>query len=97
METDGILKKAKEDIRKELSTPVPVVGREKWREERLEAVKAILAQMENSLISAKGSQKQKILSYGKALYKRTKKAIYDISEENKRLKGCDVTSHRGVT
>ena len=86
LETDGILKKAKEDIRKELSTPVPVVGREKWREERLEAVKAILAQMENSLISAKGSQKQKIMSYGKALYKRTKKAIYDISEENKRLK-----------
>ena len=89
VETDWILKKAKEDIEKELSTPVPVVGREKWREERLEAVKAILTRMENSLISAKGSQKLAILDYGKALYKQTKKEIYDISEENKRLKGAN--------
>ena len=86
VETDEILKKAKEDIKKELSIPVPVVGREKWREERLEAVKAILTDMENSLISAKGSQKRKILSYGKALYKKTKRDIYKISEENKQLK-----------
>ena len=86
VETDEILKKAKDDIKKELSIPVPVVGREKWREERLEAVKAILTDMENSLISAKGSQKRKILSYGKALYKQTKRDIYKISEENKQLK-----------
>ena len=86
METDWILKKAKRKIQEELATPVPVVGKEKWREERLEAVKAILAHMENNLISAKGSQKQAILNYGKALYKQTKKEIYDISEENKRLK-----------
>ena len=86
VETDWIVKKAKRDIQKELSIPVPVVGREKWREERLEAVKTIMAHMENCLISAKGSQKREILSYGKALYKQTKKEIYDISEENKRLK-----------
>ena len=58
------------------------MGREKWRE----AVKSILAQMENDLISAKGSQKRKSLSYGKALYKQTKREIHKISEENKRLK-----------
>lgn len=86
VETDWILKKAKRKIQEELTTPVPVVGREKWREERLAAVKAILTHMEASLISAKWSQKQKILDYGKALYKQTKKEIYDISEENKRLK-----------
>ena len=89
LETDGILKKAKEGIQKELSTPVPVEGREKWREELLEAVKSILAQMENDLISAKGSQKRKILSYGKALYKQTKREIYKTSEENKQLKGVN--------
>ena len=89
VETDWIVKKAKRDIQKELSIPVPVVGREKWREERLEAVKTIMAHMENCLISAKGSQKREILSYGKALYKQTKKEIYDISEENKRLKGVN--------
>jgi hypothetical protein len=86
VETDWILKKAKRKIQEELATPVPVVSREKWREERLEAVKTILTHMEASLISAKWSQKQKILDYGKALYKQTKKEIYDISEENKRLK-----------
>ena len=89
VETDWLVKKAKDDIQKELSTPVPVVGREKWREERLEAVKSILAQMENDLISAKGSQKRKILSYGKALYKQTKREIYKTSEENKQLKGVN--------
>ncbi len=87
IETDSIVKKAKEAIRKELSIPVPVVGREKWREEREEAVKAIMTHMEDDLIAAKGSQKRKILSYGKALYKQTKREIYKISEENKRLKG----------
>ena len=86
VETDWILKKAKRKIQEELAIPVPVVGKEKWREERLEAVKAILTHMENSLISAKGSQKRKILSYGKALYKQTKRDIYKISEENKQLK-----------
>ena len=89
VETDWLVKKAKDDIQKELSTPVPVVGREKWREERLEAVKSILAQMENDFISAKGSQKRKILSYGKALYKQTKREIYKTSEENKQLKGVN--------
>ena len=87
IETDSIVKKAKEAIRKELSIPVPVVGREKWREEREEAVKAIMTHMEDDLIAAEGSQKRKILSYGKALYKQTKREIYKISEENKRLKG----------
>ena len=83
IETDSIVKKAKEAIRKELSIPVPVVGREKWREEREEAVKAIMTHMEDNLIAAKGSQKRKILSYGKALYKQTKREIYKTSEENK--------------
>ena len=87
IETDSIVKKAKEAIRKELSIPVPVVGREKWKEEREEARKTIMADMEDDLIAAKGSQKRKILSYGKALYKQTKREIYKISEENKRLKG----------
>ena len=87
IETDSIVKKAKEAIRKELSIPVPVMGREKWREEREEALKTIMADMEDDLIAAKGSQKRKILSYGKALYKQTKREIYKISEENKRLKG----------
>lgn len=87
IETDSIVKKAKEAIRKELSIPVPVVGREKWKEEREEALKMIMADMEDDLIAAKGSQKRKILSYGKALYKQTKREIYKISEENKRLKG----------
>ena len=89
VETDWILKKAKRKIQEELATPVPVVGREKWREERLEAVKAILTHMEASLISAKWSQKQKILDYGKALYKQTRKEIYKTSEENKQLKGVN--------
>jgi len=46
-----------------------------------------MTHMEDDLITAKGSQKRKILSYGKALYKQTKREIYKISEENKRLKG----------
>lgn len=45
--------------------------------------------MENCLISAKGSQKREILSYGKALYKQTKREIYKTSEENKQLKGVN--------
>ena len=57
------------------------------REEREEALKTIMADMEDDLIAAKGSQKRKILSYGKALYKQTKREIYEFSEENKRLKG----------
>lgn len=90
IETDSIVKKARDAIRKELSIPVPVVGREKWREEREEALKTIMADMGDDLIAAKGSQKRKILSYGKALYKQTKREIYKISEESKQLKGVNL-------
>ena len=83
--TDPLVNEAREAIKKELDIPIPMLGKEEWKEERKKAVKKILTDLQTKLIDAKAAQKEEILRAGKALYKQTKKDIADKIEQNRRL------------
>ena len=83
--TDPLVNEAREAIKKELDIPIPMLGKEEWKEERKKAVKKILTDLQTKLMDAKAAQKEEILRAGKALYKQTKKDIADKIEQNRRL------------
>ena len=83
--TDPLVNEAREAIKKELDIPIPMLGKEDWKEERKKAVKKILTDLQTKLMEAKAVQKEEILRAGKALYKQTKKDIADKIEQNRRL------------
>ena len=83
--TDPLVNEAREAIKKELDIPIPMLGKEEWKEERKKAVKKILTDLQTKLIDAKAAQKDEILRAGKALYKQTKKDIADKIEQNRIL------------
>ena len=83
--TDPLVNEAREAIKKELDIPIPMLGKEEWKEERKKAVKKILTDLQTKLMEAKAAQKEEILRAGKALYKQTKKDIADKIEQNRRL------------
>ena len=83
--TDPLVDEAREAIKKELSIPIPMLGKEEWKEERKKAVNKILTDMQTKLMEAKAAQKEEILRAGKALYKQTKKDIADKIEQNRKL------------
>ena len=83
--TDPLVNEAREAIKKELDIPIPLLGKEEWKEERKKAVKQILTDLQTKLMEAKAVQKEEILRVGRALYKETKKDIADKIEQNRRL------------
>ena len=83
--TDPLVNEAREAIKKELDIPIPMLGKEEWKEERKKAVKQILTALQTKLMEAKAVQKEEILRVGKALYKETRKDIADKIEQNLRL------------
>ena len=85
LKTDPLVKKAVEAIQAELEKPIPAFGQKEWREERMEAIKKILTDLQTALFDAKEAQKQDILKLGKSLYKKAMKDARDIIEQNKQL------------
>ena len=83
--TDPLVNEAREAIKKELDIPIPMLGKEEWKEERKKAVNKILTDLQTKLMDAKAAQKEEILRAGKTLYKQTKRDIADKIEQNRKL------------
>ncbi len=80
LKTNPLVKKAVEAIQAELEKPIPTFGHKEWREERMEAVKKILTDLQTALFEAKEAQKQDILKLGKSLYQKAMKDAEEIIE-----------------
>jgi len=85
LKTDPLVKNAWNDIKEELSKPIPAFGQKEWREERRKAIKVILTELQTALMQAKEAQKEDILKLGKALYNKAMQNVRDIIEQNKQL------------
>ena len=85
LNTNPLVKNAWNDIKEELSKPIPAFGQKDWREERRKAIKAILTNMQTALMQAKEAQKGDILKLGKALYNKAMQNVRAIIEQNKQL------------
>ena len=85
LNTNPIVKKAWEDIKEELEKPIPTFGHKEWKEERRQAIKTILTELQTALMEAKEAQKKDILTLGKSLYNKAMKDARSIIEQNKRL------------
>ena len=85
LNTNPLVKEAWDDIKEELSKPIPAFGQKEWREERHKAIKGILTNMQTALMQAKDVQKQDILKLGKALYNKAMQNVRAIIEQNKQL------------
>ena len=85
LNTNPLVKHAWNDIKEELSKPIPAFGQKDWREERRKAIKAILTNMQTALMQAKEAQKGDILKLGKALYNKAMQNVRAIIEQNKQL------------
>lgn len=85
LNTNPIVKKAWEDIKEELEKPIPTFGHKEWKEERKQAIKTILTDLQTALMEAKEAQKKDILTLGKSLYNKAMKDARSIVEQNKRL------------
>ena len=85
LKTDPLVKDAWDAIKEELGEPIPAFGQKEWREERRNAIKGILTNMQTALMQAKDVQKQDILNLGKALYNKAMQNVRAIIEQNKQL------------
>ena len=85
LNTNPLVKHAWNDIKEELSKPIPAFGQKDWREERRKAIKAILTNMQTALMKAKEAQNGDILKLGKALYNKAMQNVRAIIEQNKQL------------
>ena len=85
LKTDPLVKDAWDAIKEELGKPIPAFGQKEWREERRNAIKGILTNMQTALMQAKDVQKQDILKLGKALYNKAMQNVRVIIEQNKQL------------
>ena len=85
LKTDPLVKNAWNDIKEELSKPIPAFGQKEWREERRKAIKVILTNMQTALMQAKKAQKGDLLKLGKALYNKAMQNVRAIIEQNKQL------------
>ncbi len=85
LNTNPLVKHAWNDIKEELSKPIPAFGQKDWREERRKAIKAILTNMQTALMQAKEAQNGDILKLGKALYNKAMQNVRAIIEQNKQL------------
>lgn len=85
LNTNTIVKKAVDDILEELGKPIPTFGHKEWKEERRQAIKTILTDLQTALMEAKEAQKKDILTLGKSLYYKAMKDASAIIEQNKQL------------
>ena len=85
LKTNPLVKKAVDAIQEELGKPIPTFGHKEWKEERKQAIKAILTELQTALMQAKEAQKQDILKLGKALYNKAMQNVRAIIEKNKQL------------
>ena len=85
LKTDPLVKNAWDAIKTELEKPIPAFGQKEWREERREAIKIILTELQTALMQAKEAQKQDILKLGKSLFNKAMKEARTIIEQNKQL------------
>lgn len=85
LNTNPLVKNAWNDIKEELSKPIPAFGQKEWREERRKAIKTILTDLQTALMEAKEAHNKDILKLGKSLYNKAMKEARTIIEQNKRL------------
>ncbi len=85
LNTNPLVKKAWDDIKEELAKPIPTFGHKEWKEERRQAIKTILTELQTALMEAKEAQKKDILTLGKSLYNKAMKDASAIIEQNKQL------------
>ena len=85
LNTNPLVKKAVDDILEELGKPIPTFGHKEWKEERRQAIKTILTDLQTALMEAKEAQKKDIQTLGKSLYNKAMKDARAIIEQNKQL------------
>lgn len=85
LNTNPLVKEAWDDIKEELSKPIPTFGQKEWREERRKAIKTILTELQTALMEAKEAHNKDILKLGKSLYHKAMTEAGAIIEKNKRL------------
>ena len=85
LNTNPLVKEAWDDIKEELSKPIPTFGQKEWREERRKAIKTILTELQTALMEAKEAHNKDILKLGKSLYHKAMKEAGAIIEQNKQL------------
>ena len=85
LNTNPLVKQAWVDIQEELGKPIPAFGQKEWREERREAIKTILTNLQTALLQANKAQKEDILKLGKSLYRKAMQNANAIIEQNKQL------------
>ena len=85
LNTNPLVKQAWIDIQEELGKPIPAFGQKEWREDRREAIKTILTNLQTALMEAKEAQKKDILKLGKSLYRKAMQNVSTIIEQNKQL------------
>ena len=85
LNTNPLVKNAWDDIKEELAKPIPAFGQKEWREERRQAIKTILTNLQTALMQANKAQKEDILKLGKSLYNKAMQNVRAIIEQNKQL------------
>ena len=85
LNTNPLVKEAWDDIKEELSKPIPAFGQKEWREERRKAIKTILTDLQTTLMEAKEAHNKDILKLGKSLYHKAMQKASAIIEQNKQL------------
>ena len=85
LNTNPLVKKAVDDILEELGKPITTFGHKEWKEQRRQAIKTILTELQTALMEAKEAQKKDILMLGKSLYNKAMNDARSIIEQNKRL------------
>lgn len=85
LNTNPLVKEAWDDIKEELSKPIPAFGQKEWREERRKAIKTILTDLQTALMEAKEAHNKDILKLGKSLYHKAMQNASAIIEQNKQL------------
>ena len=85
LNTNPLVKKVVDDILEELGKPITTFGHKEWKEQRRQAIKTILTELQTALMEAKEAQKKDILMLGKSLYNKAMNDARSIIEQNKRL------------
>ena len=86
LNTSPLVKNAWNAIKEELGKPIPAFGQKEWREERRQAIKTILTELQDELFTATEAQKEDILKVGRSLYNKAMKDARAIVEKDKQLK-----------
>ena len=85
LKTNPLVKKAVDAILEELGKPIPTFGHKEWKEERKQAIKAILTELQTALMEAKDAHNKDILKLGKSLFNKAMKEARNIIEQNTQL------------